>query len=117
MPIRRSPFRRHPSAPECLLRFPGAWEFDRHFHQAIASVLIPFPGTELYETFKDEFGFTNWWVSDEEKYRFFDVKSKSFFESEIGLQKKDSHWSYAVIILQVVKKYHGHTLKILLKDY
>jgi anaerobic magnesium-protoporphyrin IX monomethyl ester cyclase len=34
------------------------------FHPAIASILIPFPGTEIYEQYKDEYGFADWWLSD-----------------------------------------------------
>lgn len=40
------------------------------FCPAIASVLIPFPCTEIYDCFKDQYGFTDWWLSDE---RSFDV--------------------------------------------
>lgn len=42
------------------------------FHPAIASILIPFPGTEIYERYKDEYGFADWWVSDD---RTFDTPS------------------------------------------
>lgn len=34
------------------------------FHPAIAAVLVPFPGTELYERYKDEYGFAHWWTGD-----------------------------------------------------
>lgn len=32
------------------------------FHPAIASILIPFPGTEIYDRYKDQYGFSNWWL-------------------------------------------------------
>ena len=38
------------------------------FQPAIASVLIPFPGTELYDLYKDEYNLTQWWVSDNRTY-------------------------------------------------
>ncbi len=38
------------------------------FHPAIASILIPFPGTEIYDLYKDEYGFARWWVSDDRTY-------------------------------------------------
>lgn len=38
------------------------------FHPAIASILIPFPGTEVYEKYKDEYGFENWWLSDDRNF-------------------------------------------------
>ncbi|MEN6448878.1 MAG: radical SAM protein [Thermoguttaceae bacterium] len=34
------------------------------FHPAIAAILIPFPGTEIYERYKDQYGFAQWWTSD-----------------------------------------------------
>jgi radical SAM superfamily enzyme YgiQ (UPF0313 family) len=53
------------------------------FHQALASILIPFPGTEIYEKYKDEFDFENWWLSDNRNYNAPDIKNCSFFESEV----------------------------------
>ena len=38
------------------------------FHPAIASVLIPFPGTEIYQRYKDQFDFDRWWLSDDRSY-------------------------------------------------
>jgi radical SAM superfamily enzyme YgiQ (UPF0313 family) len=38
------------------------------FQPAIASILIPFPGTEIYERYKDEYGFSNWWIGDDRNY-------------------------------------------------
>ena len=32
------------------------------FQPAIASVLIPFPGTEIYDRYKDQYGFSGWWT-------------------------------------------------------
>jgi anaerobic magnesium-protoporphyrin IX monomethyl ester cyclase len=38
------------------------------FRPAIASILIPFPGTEIYDRYKEEFGFARWWTSDQRTY-------------------------------------------------
>lgn len=38
------------------------------FQPAIASILIPFPGTEIYERYKDEYGFAEWWLSDKRNF-------------------------------------------------
>jgi anaerobic magnesium-protoporphyrin IX monomethyl ester cyclase len=38
------------------------------FHPALGSVLVPFPGTAIYETYKDEFGFQNWWLGEERNF-------------------------------------------------
>jgi radical SAM superfamily enzyme YgiQ (UPF0313 family) len=38
------------------------------FHPAIASVLVPFPATELYDRYKDQFGFDGWWLSEDRAY-------------------------------------------------
>lgn len=39
-----------------------------NFHPAIASILIPFPGTAIYEEHKARYGFENWWLSDDRSY-------------------------------------------------
>ena len=38
------------------------------FHPALGSILVPFPGTEIYERFKEEYGLANWWLSDDRVY-------------------------------------------------
>ncbi|OFX25512.1 MAG: hypothetical protein A2V77_19380 [Anaeromyxobacter sp. RBG_16_69_14] len=38
------------------------------FCPAIASVLIPFPSTEIYERYKDQCGFASWWISDDRTF-------------------------------------------------
>jgi len=38
------------------------------FHPAVASILIPFPGTEIYERYKDQYGFAQWWLSEDRTY-------------------------------------------------
>ena len=53
------------------------------FHQAVASILVPFPGTEIYEKYKEEFYFKNWWLSDKRNYNAPEIKNCSFFESEV----------------------------------
>jgi anaerobic magnesium-protoporphyrin IX monomethyl ester cyclase len=40
------------------------------FQPAVGSILVPFPGTEIYERYKDEYGFADWWISEE---RIFDA--------------------------------------------
>lgn len=54
-----------------------------NFHPAVASILIPFPGTEIYEQFKDEYGFQNWWLSDKRNYDEMIPDRKSYYESKI----------------------------------
>ncbi len=38
------------------------------FQPAIASVLVPFPGTEIYERFEQQYGLDQWWLSDQRSY-------------------------------------------------
>ena len=38
------------------------------FHPALASILVPFPGTEIYDQYKDEYDFDNWWMSNGRNY-------------------------------------------------
>lgn len=52
------------------------------FDPAIASVLIPFPATEIYEKFKDQYGFAEWWLDDARCYDAPDRRRHAFFEAE-----------------------------------
>lgn len=54
-----------------------------NFHPAVASILIPFPGTEIYEQFKTEYQFENWWLSDERNYDEMIPARTSYYESKI----------------------------------
>ena len=38
------------------------------FHPALASILIPFPGTEIYDRYKDEYGYAEWWLREERAF-------------------------------------------------
>jgi len=51
-------------------------------------VVIPYPGTVLYELYKDQYGFTNWWLSD----RF---RENETLKSENGLE--DVIWSEEMV--------------------
>jgi anaerobic magnesium-protoporphyrin IX monomethyl ester cyclase len=53
------------------------------FHPAVASVLVPFPGTEVYEKYKDQYGFENWWLSSERNYDAPRPKKHTYFESQV----------------------------------
>lgn len=51
------------------------------FHPAIASILIPFPGTEIYERFKKTYGFSRWWLSDDRTYDAPRILTHPFYQS------------------------------------
>jgi radical SAM superfamily enzyme YgiQ (UPF0313 family) len=51
------------------------------FHPAIAGVLIPFPGTELYERYKDEYGFAHWWLSDDRAFDAPQIDTHPFYQT------------------------------------
>lgn len=38
------------------------------FQPAVGSILVPFPGTEIYDRYKEEYGFARWWTSDQRNY-------------------------------------------------
>jgi anaerobic magnesium-protoporphyrin IX monomethyl ester cyclase len=38
------------------------------FQPAIASVLIPFPGTEIFECYREQYGLDRWWLGTERNY-------------------------------------------------
>jgi radical SAM superfamily enzyme YgiQ (UPF0313 family) len=51
------------------------------FLPAIASILIPFPGTELYDCYRDEFGLADWWLSDDRRYDAPRTDTHAFYET------------------------------------
>jgi radical SAM superfamily enzyme YgiQ (UPF0313 family) len=53
------------------------------FHPAIASILIPFPGTELYEKYKDAYKYENWWLSNKRNYGAAKLCTHSFYETRL----------------------------------
>jgi radical SAM superfamily enzyme YgiQ (UPF0313 family) len=50
------------------------------FMPAIASILIPFPGTELYDRYKDEYGLAQWWLSDDRTYDAPEIGAHAFYK-------------------------------------
>jgi anaerobic magnesium-protoporphyrin IX monomethyl ester cyclase len=53
------------------------------YHTAVASILVPFPGTEIYEKYKDEFGFHDWWLSADYGYDAPKLNTHSYFETAL----------------------------------
>jgi anaerobic magnesium-protoporphyrin IX monomethyl ester cyclase len=53
------------------------------YHPAVASVLIPFPGSRVYEEYKDEYGFANWWLDPERSIDAPDLATHSYFETKV----------------------------------
>jgi anaerobic magnesium-protoporphyrin IX monomethyl ester cyclase len=51
------------------------------FQPAIASILIPFPGTEIYDLYKDEFKLAQWWLSDDRTYDAPHVGTHAFYQT------------------------------------
>lgn len=51
------------------------------FHPAVASVLVPFPGTEIYACYRDQYGFADWWLSDDRTYDAPQADSHPFYQS------------------------------------
>jgi len=51
------------------------------FHPAIAAILIPFPGTEIYDRYKDEYGFARWWTSDDRTYDAPQMDTHPFYQT------------------------------------
>jgi anaerobic magnesium-protoporphyrin IX monomethyl ester cyclase len=50
------------------------------FHPAVGTVLIPFPGTEIYEQYKDRYGFQDWWLGEDRNYDVPRLGSHAYFE-------------------------------------
>lgn len=53
------------------------------FHPAIASILIPFPGTEIYDKHKDEHGLRGWWLSQERSFDAPDPRRHAYYQGEL----------------------------------
>ncbi len=53
------------------------------FHPAVASILIPFPGTEIYNKYKDQYDFENWWLTDDRHYEHNGTIGQSYFEERL----------------------------------
>lgn len=53
------------------------------FAPAIGSVLIPFPNTEIYERYKDQHGFADWWLSDDRTFDVPRIGSHPYYQSLI----------------------------------
>jgi radical SAM superfamily enzyme YgiQ (UPF0313 family) len=53
------------------------------FHPAIASILIPFPGTAIYEAYKGQYGFHDWWLDAKRSYDAPNGTVRPYFESEL----------------------------------
>jgi anaerobic magnesium-protoporphyrin IX monomethyl ester cyclase len=74
------------SAEDTQVTFDLMKELSPHiecFHPAVASIIIPFPGTEIYEKYKAEYGFENWWLSDNRHYEQNGRKGLHFFEERL----------------------------------
>ena len=54
-----------------------------NFHPAIASILIPFPGTEIYEKYEDKYALEQWWLSGDRNYDAPYAYRHSYFESKL----------------------------------
>jgi anaerobic magnesium-protoporphyrin IX monomethyl ester cyclase len=54
-----------------------------YFHPAIASIIIPFPGTEIYDKYKNEYGFENWWLSENRHYEQNGTNRQFYFEDQL----------------------------------
>lgn len=68
------------------------------FHPAVASVLVPFPGTEIYERYKDQHGFSDWWLSDDRNYDAPQTETHPFYQSvlyRIGVVLDADFFHYA----------------------
>lgn len=53
------------------------------FHHALASILIPFPGTEVYESYKDEYDLHQWWLKPERSIGVPKLGRHAYFEEKL----------------------------------
>ena len=57
-----------------------------YFHHAIASILIPFPGTEIYEVYKEEYDLGNWWLSDDKQIGVPSPDGHAYYETKLFMK-------------------------------
>lgn len=50
------------------------------FHPAIGSILIPFPGTAIYDEFREQYGFDQWWLGEQRNFDAPRPGSHAYFE-------------------------------------
>jgi anaerobic magnesium-protoporphyrin IX monomethyl ester cyclase len=53
------------------------------FHPAVASILIPFPGTDIYQEFRYEYAFSEWWLGEDRSYDAPDPQRHAYFETRL----------------------------------
>jgi radical SAM superfamily enzyme YgiQ (UPF0313 family) len=53
------------------------------FHPAIASILIPFPCTEIYESYKNQYNLENWWLKEARSYDAPRLGTHSYLQTKI----------------------------------
>jgi radical SAM superfamily enzyme YgiQ (UPF0313 family) len=53
------------------------------FHPAIASILIPFPGTEIYEKYKNEYHFENWWLREDNTHSDKNISMRPYYDKRL----------------------------------
>ncbi len=53
------------------------------FDPAVASVLVPFPGTRIYDEYKDRYGFANWWLRSDSSFDAPSIDTHSYFETKV----------------------------------
>lgn len=51
------------------------------FQPAVGSILVPFPGTEIYDRYKDTYDFSGWWTSDDRSYDAPQIDTHPFYQS------------------------------------
>ena len=51
------------------------------FQPAVGSILVPFPGTEIYDRYKDTYDFSGWWISDDRSYDAPQPDTHPFYQS------------------------------------
>jgi radical SAM superfamily enzyme YgiQ (UPF0313 family) len=53
------------------------------FHPAIAGVLIPFPGTEIYEKYKEKYHFENWWLREDMTFSIQNNSKRPYYDQKL----------------------------------
>jgi len=78
-------------------------------------IVLPFPGTELYENYKDQYGFEEWWLNPAKQYDYnpYLYQSISFKDGLLS----DPIFNYSLAIKKEIKKAARYITKNNMKNY
>ena len=82
-----------------------------HFHPAIASILVPFPGTEIYEVYKNGYDLENWWLRDDKQISVPSPGRHAYYETKLfplGMVLEADFFQYSTDVKRKIYEIFTH---------